>query len=104
MAGRSVAELGARGGAVAPADDVAEVGLVLEGVRVLLGVAGGADAGGRVAPDRERLLQPLAGNVGRSGAVADLALDVPKAVRVAQAGAADLAVTGDVAADALEVV
>src|SRR5947207_5171689 len=60
-AGRAVTELLARPLAVARPDDVAQVGVVLERVAVLLGVALRAQVVGRGARDRERLLQPALG-------------------------------------------
>src|SRR5262245_54634397 len=71
---------------------------------MLFGVADRAGARGCLGVDRERLLQPLLGDVLRAGTVADLALHVAQLVGVPEAGAADLAVAGDVTADALVVV
>src|ERR1043165_412134 len=84
--------------------DVAQAGLVLEGVRVLLGVADGAGARRRLGANRERLFQAFLGDVLRPRTVADLALHVAQVIGVPEAAAADLAVAGDVAADAFVVV
>src|SRR3954452_9092308 len=89
--------------AVAGAEDVAEVGLVLEGVGVLLGVAALAGGGGGLAADGGGILQAFLGDVEGAGAVAGLALDHLEVPGEPQAGAADLAVAGDVAADTLVV-
>src|SRR5262249_1615330 len=103
VAGGAVAELLAGGRAGAWAQDVAQVGLVLERLRVLLVVAGHARALGRAAVDGGRLLEALLRDVDRPRAVAGLALHVLELGRVAEAGAAHLAVAGHVAADALVV-
>src|ERR1039457_252881 len=89
--------------AVTRADDVAQVGLVLEGVRVLFVVAVHADRfGGFESSSEGRFLAALL-EVNRTRPVAHLALNVLQAVRVAQAGTAHLAVAGDVAIHAVVV-
>src|SRR4029079_5141100 len=72
-AGRAAAQLLARARAVSGTEDVAKVRLVLERVRVLLGVTGGAGARRRLGVNGQRLLQALLGDVLRARAVADLA-------------------------------
>src|SRR4029453_8363515 len=94
----------ARARAVTGAQDVAQVGLVLESVGVLLGVADGAGAGRRLPVHRRRLFGAFLRDVLGSRPVAGLALHVLQLLGVAEAGAPDLAIAGDVAADALVVV
>ncbi len=90
---------------MAGAEDVAEVGLVLEGVGVLRRVALEADLDGGLAADAVGLAEEgrILG-VERAGAVALLALDRLEVLVLDHLGAAGAAEGGDMAADAAQVV
>ena len=88
---------------MALAGDVAQVGLVLEGVAVLHRVASRAERLRHRARHRRRLVLAALREVDRGGAVAGLALDVAQALVEREVRAARLLPARDVATDAVEV-